>query len=74
MNSPTFQIKMVLLVAAMINVVWFEVAERRKVEVLGDGAVPDAGAKIGAALSLILWLAILVCGRWLPVTAIVQGG
>jgi hypothetical protein len=73
-TNPVFQIKMVLLLLAMINVVWFEVAERRKLVALGDSAVADLGAKAGAALSLILWVAILICGRWLPVTAVVQGG
>lgn len=73
-TNPAFQLKMGLLVLALLNVLWFEVVERRKFHILDDGAVAGAGARIGAALSLLLWTCVLVLGRWLPVTAIVQGG
>ena len=73
-TNPAFQLKMVLLLLALLNIAWFEFVERRKVEALPDGAALGAGGKIGAAVSLLLWTGVLICGRWLPVTAIVQGG
>ncbi|HEY7800691.1 MAG TPA: hypothetical protein VIA80_18130, partial [Hyphomonadaceae bacterium] len=40
--------------------------ERRRVLALPDGAEAGLGAKISAALSILLWLAIIIAGRLLP--------
>jgi hypothetical protein len=71
-TNPAFRLKMVLLLLAVLNVAWFEFAERRKVLALRDGEDVGLPAKLVAALSLLLWTGVIVLGRWLPVTA--QGG
>jgi hypothetical protein len=67
-ENPSFRLKMLLVVLALANVVWFELVERRKIVRLQDGEALHFGTKAAAALSLALWTAIIVLGRWLPVT------
>lgn len=68
-----YRLKMGLVVLALINVAWFEVFERRKVSAMPPGAPMPFDTKIVAALSLLLWTAILVLGRFLPVTSAAGG-
>ncbi|HWF00065.1 MAG TPA: DUF6644 family protein [Caulobacteraceae bacterium] len=60
--DPPFQLKMLLLVAAGVNMLVFHFLTYRKVSEWDRGATP-AGAKLAAGLSLALWIAIVVCGR-----------
>jgi hypothetical protein len=64
--NPAFQTKMFLILLAGLNVVWFEVGERRHVMALADDADTPTHTKIVAGLSLGLWLAIVAFGRLLP--------
>ena len=60
--SLFFRLKMVVLVAALANIVLFH----RRVQRDGaawDRAVPPAGVKASAALSLGAWIAIVITGR-----------
>jgi hypothetical protein len=67
-NNPFFRAKMVLLAVAGVNVVMFELitgrALRRRDK---DAAAPQSG-KAAAALSLVLWIAIICAGRWIGFT------
>jgi hypothetical protein len=65
-TNSAFHIKVILIVLAGANLLWFLVMERRRVLALADGAETGAGTKISAALSLILWFAIIIMGRLLP--------
>ncbi len=56
--SPIFLAKMALLLAAILNVAWVHVAVRPF-----SGAPIGSAARIGAALSLLVWPTIVVCGR-----------
>jgi hypothetical protein len=49
-----------------VNAIAFTLWEHRRVAVLGPGEDPPQSAKIMAGLSLGLWFAILLLGRWLP--------
>lgn len=66
LTNPAFWVKMVLVVLAGINVIWFELAERRHLNSLGAGDDTAASTKATAALSLTLWVAIITAGRLLP--------
>ncbi|HEY7799060.1 MAG TPA: hypothetical protein VIA80_09870 [Hyphomonadaceae bacterium] len=55
-----------VLCLVRLNLVWFVAVERRCVLALPDSAKAGPGAKISAALSLLLWLAIIIAGRLLP--------
>jgi hypothetical protein len=66
--NPGFKAKMVLILLAGLNALWFEFAERRKLASLPEGAAVDMQAKIISGLSLALWVTIIVLGRLLPYT------
>jgi hypothetical protein len=58
-----FRFKMLLLVLAGLNVWIFNSKVYRRIETWDRDAVPPRAAKIAGALSLILWIGIIVSGR-----------
>ncbi len=60
-RSEVFTVKLVLLGAALLNALIFRAAYHRR---LLFGAVRP-GMQTMAALSLLLWLGVLVTGRWI---------
>src|SRR5262245_47775288 len=64
--SPAFKLKMALILAAGLNALLFTVMEHRRVLVLGDDEATSAFTKATAALSLVLWLCVILLGRLLP--------
>lgn len=65
-TDSAFHIKLILLVMAGANLVWFTVVEQKRALALPDGADAGASTKVSAALSLTLWIAIIIAGRLLP--------
>ena len=65
-ENPAFIAKMILVLLAGLNALAFTIWEHRKVLVLGPGEDAPAAARVLAAASLLLWFAILLLGRWLP--------
>lgn len=61
-----FQWKMALIVLAGINALWFWFGEHTKLSKLADGEQADVPAKIIAAVSLALWVGIIILGRLIP--------
>jgi hypothetical protein len=55
--NPSFLIKMGLLMTAGLNAAWFHAR--------GGLALADTTARVQTALSLGLWVAVIVCGRWI---------
>lgn len=62
-QNPAFLWKMGLLLAALLNVAWQHAAPGWR-GVLA-GARPAAGVRWRARLSLLLWLGVLLAGRWI---------
>jgi hypothetical protein len=62
-NTP-FRIKMVLLVLAGLNMLYFQVVTLRGVSTWDSGR-PSGAARLAAALSLTLWVSIIAAGRWI---------
>jgi hypothetical protein len=63
-----FRVKMLLLVLAAINMGVFERLTKRNVANWdGDESTPLA-ARIAGGVSLLLWVAIVACGRWIGFT------
>ena len=59
-----FRAKMLLLVVAGVNMVFFELTDRRKVLTWDrERSAPTAG-KIVAAASLAIWIGVIFLGRW----------
>lgn len=61
--NPAFQLKMVLVLIAGANALWFTFAEHRQVAQLPAGSQLPIVVKFSAALSLLLWFAVIVAGR-----------
>jgi hypothetical protein len=57
LSNRAFTLKMLLLLAAACNAAWFH--GRASLEKM------DAGARVLMAASTLIWLAVLVCGRWI---------
>ena len=63
--NPVFQAKMALLVVAMIVTVVFQTTVRRNMEFWDLSPGKRTGAWITAVVSLLVWTAIVGCGRWI---------
>lgn len=62
-GNPAFQIKLVLIGMALANVAVQHVNPAYRLALRG-GPLP-AGVRASAAVSALLWLAVLVAGRWI---------
>jgi len=61
-----FQWKRGLIVIAGINALWFWFGEHDELKQLADGEDADFRAKVIAALSLAIWVAVIIFGRMIP--------
>jgi len=66
-NLP-FRMKMVLLVLLAINAAFFETRTYRRIRNSNDEARISFGAKIAGAVGIVLWIAVVACGRWIGFT------
>jgi hypothetical protein len=66
--NPAFRLKLVLLVAAVANAAAFHCLVYRRLDVRGRGAGLDGtalplSARVTGILSMVLWFAVIACGR-----------
>lgn len=64
-SDPTFWLKMILLALAGLNVGVFHTITFQSVAGWNKQAIAPGSAKIAAICSIIVWLAIITCGRLL---------
>ncbi len=64
-SNPAFITKMSLLFCAAINAAVFHAGVFRGVAGWDSGVATPVAAKIHASLSLLIWIAVLACGRLL---------
>ena len=62
--SPTFLIKMALIVVAGINMLIFELITARGVQAWNLKPVPPMPARLAGGISLTCWILVIVFGRW----------
>jgi hypothetical protein len=62
-HSLWFRTKMVLLIVAAINIWIFHRRVERDRALWDQAAVPPRGARISAAISLFVWVSVIVMGR-----------
>ena len=62
-ENPAFQIKMVLLIIAAVNVFVFH-RLLQNAESSTDGEKPTLSVQCAGGLSLLLWLGVILTGRW----------
>jgi hypothetical protein len=67
-HNTQFQLKMVLILAAAVNMAIFHLTIYRRVGEWDERASPPAGARIAGASSLGLWLTVVFLGRWVGFT------
>jgi len=65
LKNPAFQLKMGLLVGALIVTWLFQFFQRRDAGFGEPGARPRAGAATIAIASMLLWSSIIFAGRWI---------
>jgi hypothetical protein len=63
--NVAFQIKMVLLVLAGINMAIFHFRTARRDDWADAAAMPTTAARLGGACSLLLWVGVVLAGRWI---------
>jgi hypothetical protein len=61
--NPAFQLKMLCVVLAGINVGLFYLTMFRRVNRLGPGVQGPVLARLNGLVSLVLWITVIICGR-----------
>ena len=61
---PAFQIKMTLLVLAAFNMAIFHLVSARGIAEWDAGSSTTSAARFAGACSLLLWIGIMLSGRW----------
>ena len=67
-HNTFFLAKMALLIVAFLNMMVFHVITSRGIERWDESPHTPVAAKLAGGVSLALWLAIIVCGRWIGFT------
>ena len=63
MENPAFQIKLVLLALAGVNMAAFHFGTFRRVA-QWDTTAPTAAARFAGVASLVMWVGVMLAGRW----------
>jgi hypothetical protein len=66
-NVP-FRIKMCVLLLAGLNTAYFEFWTRRSIADWNHAARTPRAAKLAGGISLVLWILVVACGRWIGFT------
>jgi hypothetical protein len=65
-SNAAFRLKMVLILLAGLNALWFEMSVFINVEKWGPNIEASKLAKVISAISLILWASVITCARLIP--------
>jgi hypothetical protein len=65
-TNPMFKLKLVFIAIAGVNAAWFTFAEQPRLLAAAEGERVHPSVKFTAALSLFLWLLVILAGRLLP--------
>jgi drug/metabolite transporter (DMT)-like permease len=64
-DNRAFQVKAVLLILAGLNMAVFHLGTARSMPRWDTAAVTSAAARLAGVGSLLLWIAIMLAGRWI---------
>ena len=67
-RNMAFWLKMATIVIAGINMVVFELVTAKSAPSWDKGVTPPGAARLAGALSILLWVAVIVFGRWIGFT------
>ena len=65
MDNRAFQVKLVLLLLAAMNMAIFHLRTSRGIARWDTAGRPSAAARAGGACSLLLWIGIMLSARWI---------
>ena len=68
LGNRVFALKMGLILAAGVNAAVLHTGAFRTVAAWDTGALPPAPVRAAAAVSIVLWIAVIACGRLLAYT------
>jgi hypothetical protein len=60
-----FDVKMILIMLAGINMLYFQFVTFKNVAVWDRDPIPPPAARVQGALSMAFWLSVVVCGRFI---------
>lgn len=66
--NGSFRIKMLLILLAGLNALWFRLGVFLELENWGPGIEASRLAKVISALSLLIWIAVIAAGRYIAFT------
>jgi hypothetical protein len=61
--NPFFQIKLVFIAIAALNIYYFHRIASADIAVWDTGAAPPRGVKISGLVSIVCWVSVVACGR-----------
>ena len=67
--NPSFRIKMLLILLAGLNALWFRLGVFLDVDKWGPGIEASRLAKTISALSLLIWIGVITAGRFIAFTS-----
>ena len=67
-TNPAFRLKLLLIVAAGVNMLAFHVMTWKGVARWDRHALPPPAARVAGALSLLFWIGVVAAGRWIAFT------
>lgn len=67
-RNTAFWLKMATIVLAGINMLVFELRTAKSVASWDKGVTPPTPARLAGGLSIVLWVAVIVFGRWIGFT------
>ena len=67
-GNPVFLIKMSLIFVAGMNALWLHLGAFANARAWDVGSLPPPIVRIAGALSILLWLCVIACGRLLAYT------
>ncbi len=66
--NAAFRLKMLLIVVAGLNALWFRLGVFLDLETWGAGIEASRLAQVISALSLLIWIAVITAGRYIAFT------
>lgn len=68
--SLAFNLKLLAIFLGCLNALWFKIMEAPRLVAVPDHGDVDRRTKTVAALSLVIWVAVIVLGRFLPFVSV----
>jgi len=72
LNNGPFEAKMALIAAAGVNMMIFHLVSARQMPRWENRVRPPWPARLAGGLSLLLWISVIACGRWIGFTMTVD--